>query len=229
MRLAVSDRVRRKVAAMDSTLSHETTCERPDLLLPWVIILAASAGGLNALAWILGSLPFDLPAAVVVIQHRSPTGPSALRHVLARRSRLPVLEAQAGMPIRPGLAYLVAPDRRLIVTPDGRFADGGGTRVRDTDASVHPLLESASRVFDGRVIAVVLSGSGRDGADGVQRVKGHGGVVFAPDEASADYRDMPQTAIRTGSVDRVLPLEDIASMLVKLVGGQRLNETKSAR
>jgi two-component system chemotaxis response regulator CheB len=82
------------------------------------------------------------------------------------------------------------------------------------------LLESAARVMDGRLFAVVLSGAGADATDGVQTVKTHGGIVIAQDEASSEYWSMAQAAIRSGAVDRVLPLEQIAPTLVRLVGGR---------
>jgi two-component system chemotaxis response regulator CheB len=191
-----------------------------DLSSPaWVIAIAASAGGIAALVEVLGRLPAAFPAAIIVVQHRSVTKESILDQILARRTPLSVQEATAGTPLRPGAVYLARPNQHLTVNKQRQFEYVDGTRVRGVLSSANPLLESAAPVFGDRLIAVVLTGSGLDATDGVQAVKAHGGMVIAQDEATSLHFGMPGSAIRTGVVDRVLPLSSIAPALVRLVTG----------
>jgi two-component system chemotaxis response regulator CheB len=186
----------------------------------WVIALAASADGIKAISTILGGLPADLPAAVVVIQHRSPTRTDHLQKILAKRSCMPVVSAEDRQAIEPGTVYVARPQLHLTVAPDETFAYTNGRRIQFLQSSANPLLESAASVLGGRLVAVVLTGTGSDGTDGVQSVKAHGGMVIAQDPATLKYGDMPRAAVRSGAVDRVLPLEAIAPALVEIVRGE---------
>jgi two-component system chemotaxis response regulator CheB len=199
-----------------TSLESRTGDERPF----WLIAVAGSAGGLLPLLELLSALPTSMPAAVVVVQHRTATGQSKLRDVLARRSQLPVVEAQDGQPVAPGAVYIARADAHLTVDVEGRFAYRDGTRIRFVRSSANPLLESAAALFDGHVIAIVLSGGGADATDGVQAVKAGGGWVIAQDPASAIHRYMPQAAIDSGSADYVLPAHEIATVVQAIVSGQ---------
>lgn len=187
---------------------------------PWLIVIAASAGGVSALRTLLAGLPASTRAAVVIIQHRSPTYASMLDYVLGRSTKMRVTTAQQGETIQPGVVYLARPDLHLTIVPDGRFAYVDGTRVRGLYSSANPLFESAAREFGDRTIAIVLTGSGIDATDGVQTVKARGGIVIAQDPKSAEFSSMPLSAVRSGAVDRVLPLEAIAPALVAITQGQ---------
>jgi two-component system chemotaxis response regulator CheB len=187
---------------------------------PWVVVIASSAGGIAALGTVLAALPHDLPAAVVIVQHRKPTARSHLPEVLMRRARMPVVVATSGDRISPGVVYLARPDRHLTVRPDGHFAYMDGTRIKFLSSSANPLLETAARAFDGRLIAVVLTGGGSDATDGVQTVKANGGHVIAQDKASSEQWSMPEAALRSGAVDYVLPLEAIGPAIDAIVNGR---------
>src|SRR5262245_46155034 len=176
---------------------------------PWLIAIASSAGGIKALESLLEALPHDLPGSVIVVQHRSPTIKSYLEEVLMRRAHMPVVIATSGDRISPGVVYLARPDRHLIVRPDRHFAYTNGTRIKSLLSSANPLLETAAHAFDGRLIAVVLSGGGTDATDGVEAVKSQGGVVIVQDRASSEQWGMPEAAIKTGAVDYVLPIDAI--------------------
>jgi two-component system chemotaxis response regulator CheB len=106
------------------------------------------------------------------------------------------------------------------VAASRRFAYGDGTRLWFVRSSANPLFHTAARTFDGRFIAVVLSGSGSDATDGVQTVKANGGTVIVQDPASSEYAGMPEAAIRTGAVDYALPVVSIGPALVALVHGE---------
>ena len=101
--------------------------------------------------------------------------------------------------------------------PDPDRAPSDGSKIKYVHSSANPLFESAAYALDGRVVAIVLTGSGTDGTNGVQTVKGMGGVVLVREPASSAYSSMPLSAIGTGAVDRVLPLESIPAELMRLV------------
>jgi two-component system chemotaxis response regulator CheB len=184
---------------------------------PPVVLIAASADGIGATSQIIRALPRDFPAAVVIVQHRPPFRPSLLTNLLASRTDLVVTDALTGYRLRPGTIYLAKPDRHLMFSETGTFRYVDGRRIRFLRSSANPLFESAARVFGPNAIAVVLTGSGMDGTDGVQAVKTRGGTVIAQDPATASHPEMPSAAIRTGTVDYVLPLEQIAPRLVQLM------------
>ncbi|HSU76480.1 MAG TPA: chemotaxis protein CheB, partial [Burkholderiales bacterium] len=129
-----------------------------------VVALAASAGGLNALTHVLAMLPADFPAALVVVQHLDPRHRSLMAEILSKRTAIPVKEAQEGDRLRPGLAYIAPPNRHLLVNPDGRISLTQTELVHFVRPSADLLFESTAASFKERAIAVVLSGSGSDGA-----------------------------------------------------------------
>jgi len=186
---------------------------------PWLITLAASAGGIEALKIVLRALPKDLPAAVVVVQHRTPrSAPNHLRKILEGAAAMPVVMAEQDQVIEPGRVYVARPDLHLTVSRSGRFAYKDGKRIQFLLSSANPLFESAAAVFTTHLVAVVLTGSGSDAADGVQSVKAHGGLVIAQDPVTAEHGSMPSAAVQTGTVDVVLPLEEIGPALDAIVG-----------
>jgi two-component system chemotaxis response regulator CheB len=162
------------------------------------------------------------------VQHRSPVGPSLLPRILARRTPLAVKLASEGEELRPGTVYLAPADQHLVIEARRRLAFTDGRRIRFVRSSANPLLESAAEVLGGRVIAVVLTGGGADATDGVQAVKAAGGVVIAQDRATSQVFGMPRSAIETGAVDYVLPLDEIAPTLRRLVGAGQHTPPDSA-
>lgn len=182
-----------------------------------ILALAASAGGLKALGYVLGRLPADFPAAIVVVQHLDRSHRSLMAEILGRLTKLAVVEAREGDRARPGTAYIAPPDRHMLVNP------GGGVTLTQTEL-VHFLRPSADLLFESvaasykeRALAVVLSGTGSDGSMGVRAIKKMGGTVVAQDEKSAEFSGMPAAAAQTGCVDLVLPLEEIPGALLGLV------------
>jgi len=182
-----------------------------------LVVIAASAGGVKALEQLLSALPADFPVPIAVVQHRTTREPNLLARVLGRHTPLIVKTAEQSEAMHPGTVYLAPPDLHLTVGEDQRLALTDGHRIRHVMSSANPLFASAAAVFGSRVIAVVLTGSGRDATDGVQTVKTRGGIVIAQDRATSTMFAMPRSAIETGCVDRVLPLEEIAPTLVRLV------------
>ena len=193
---------------------------------PWLVVIAASYGGIAATSKLLRTLAPDLPAAVVVVQHRKP-GKTHLEAILSRYAPMPVVTASGGDLIMPGVVYVARPDLHLVVGPDKRFAYSDGHRIRYVLSSANPLLETAATAFGGRLIAVVLTGLGSDATDGVQTVKAHGGVIIVQDRASSEKWDMPTAALKTGVVDYVLPLDAIGPAINAIVEGQPIAITSS--
>ena len=193
---------------------HNNTPNPPS---PWLIVMAGSVGGIHAVKTVLAALPANLPAAVVVIQHRTQRHDDRLKEVLGRATPWPVRLAESGERIEAGHVYLSRADSHLTITPEHAFVYRDGSRIRFLRSSANPLFESAARVYDGHVIAVVLTGYGRDATDGVQGVKAHGGTVIAQDPATSEQWSMPQSAIQSGAVDYVLPLSAIGPALDDLI------------
>lgn len=182
-----------------------------------IVALAASAGGLKALTDVLAALPSDFPAALAVVQHLDPRHRSLMAEILGKRTRLQVREAHEGDVLRPGLAFIAPPNRHLLINPDRTVSLSQSELVHFVRPSADLLFESAAASFRGRAIAVVLTGSGSDGAMGVRAIKKMGGTVIVQDQNTAEFHGMPDAAQKTGVVDFVLPLEEIAPALEKLV------------
>jgi two-component system chemotaxis response regulator CheB len=190
-----------------------------------VVALASSAGGLAALKAVLSALPADFPTAIVVVQHLAPKRQSMIAEILERQSSLRVRQAQEGDRLRAGTVYVAPPDYHLLVHRDATLSLSHSELVHFVRPSADLLFESAAASYEARALAVVLTGSGHDGKMGVQAIKERGGTVIAQDEATSDFFSMPETAIATGCVDSVLPLERIAPALVSLVQEGTLGET----
>jgi len=186
-----------------------------------IVAVAASAGGILALTQVISELPADFPARVVVVQHLDPRHRSLMPQIFARRSNLPVVQAAHGMEIEPGHVYLAPPDHHLLINRDDTATLTHTELVNFVRPSADLLFESVAAAYGDRAIAVVLTGSGKDGSLGVTAIKSRGGTVIAQDEESSEFFSMPAAAIKTGSVDFVLSLDEIATALVTLLGGKR--------
>jgi two-component system, chemotaxis family, protein-glutamate methylesterase/glutaminase len=184
-----------------------------------IVALAASAGGVFALTEVLGKLPADFPAIIVAVQHLDPRHRSLMPEIVGRRSNLPVAQANEGMEVEPGHVYLAPPDRHLLINRDGTVSLTQTELVNFVRPSADLLFESVAAAYGERAIAVVLTGAGKDGSMGVTAIKKRGGTVIVQDEATSEFFGMPSAAIRTGTVDFVLSMEEIPSALVTLVCG----------
>jgi len=184
-----------------------------------VVALAASAGGLAALSQVLSTLPADFPAPVLVVQHVDPRHRSWLAEILSRRTSLRVIQVRGGERATAGTVFVAPPGHHLLLAADGVLSLSDTLRVRFVRPSADVLFASLAESWDGGAIAVVLSGTGRDGADGVRAVKSRGGTVIVQDAASAEFFGMPDAAIQTGKADQILPLGAIAAALLDLTAG----------
>jgi two-component system, chemotaxis family, protein-glutamate methylesterase/glutaminase len=184
-----------------------------------VIGIAASAGGLTALSTLIGTLSPDLNAAIVILQHLPAAHSSHLAEILGRRTRLAVKEAASHDRLRQGVILTAPPGLHLLISPEGIVSFSHRPPVNHVRPAADRLFESIASSFGPRSIAVVLTGTGRDGARGAQVVKRAGGIVIVQDEATSEFFGMPRAAIQAGLVDRILPLEDIAAALEAFTGG----------
>ena len=183
----------------------------------YIVVLAASAGGLKALSEILTNLPQDFPAPIAIVQHLSPNHRSYIAEILSSRTPLTVKLAEVGDFLQSGTVHIAPPDKHLLVNLDGTLTLSNADKVRFVRPAGNVLFESVAVSFQKRAIAVVLTGMDGDGATGVQLIKKMGGTVIAQDEATSLYFDMPKAAITTGDVDFILPLNAIAPTLLNLV------------
>jgi two-component system chemotaxis response regulator CheB len=182
-----------------------------------IVALAASAGGLTALIEVLSHLPADFKAAIVIVQHLDPRHPSLMAEILSRRTPLKVIQAKQGDQLIPGVVYIAPPNNHLLVNSDGTASLSQSEMVHFLRPSADLLFESLAGSYKERAIAVVLTGTGSDGAMGVEAIQKMGGTVIAQDDKSAEFPGMPSAAIKTGNVDFILPLAEISSALLTLV------------
>ncbi len=180
-------------------------------------MIAASAGGLDALTKVLSRLPAHMPVAIAVVQHISPHRKSLLPYILSRHCALQVKQAEDQEHWQAGVVYIAPPDAHLQVCSDESFHLSQTPLVHYVRPSADVLFSSAAEHLDRQLIAVVLTGTGTDGAAGIEQVKKHGGVTIAQDQQTSEHFGMPQSAIATGQVDFILPLEEIPPRLVSLV------------
>lgn len=178
-----------------------------------IIVIGCSLGGMHALEVILTAMPRNFCVPIAVVQHRHRASNETLPSHFRRFSRLPVVDVEDKQWIRPGTVYLAPANYHLLVER-GEFSLSVDEKVRYSRPSVDVLFQSAADAYGSGVIAVVLTGANDDGAEGARRVKARGGVVVVQDPETAEASEMPRAAIAAAPVDRILPLDQIASYLV---------------
>ncbi|HYV65077.1 MAG TPA: chemotaxis protein CheB, partial [Myxococcales bacterium] len=180
-----------------------------------IVVVGASAGGVEALRSLVGRLPRDLPAAILVVLHVAPDHKSILPRILTGAGPLPAKHAKDGESLEQGHIYVAPPDRHLVVD-DGvvrltRSPPEGGHRP-----AVDTLFRTAARFHGARVVGIVLSGALDDGTAGLVAVKQRGGVTVVQDPEEALCADMPRSALENVKVDHCLPTAQIAALIGKL-------------
>jgi two-component system, chemotaxis family, protein-glutamate methylesterase/glutaminase len=180
-----------------------------------IVVIGASAGGLEALRAIVGALDPDFAAPICVVLHTSPQSPGLLDGILTRSGRLEATNAINGERLRPGHIYVAPPDFHLVIEP-GIVRVTKGPRENRFRPAIDPLFRSAGQVYGPAAIGVILTGSLDDGTDGLSAIKRLGGCAIVQDPMEALFPSMPQHAIDHVEVDYILPLAQIAPMLVRL-------------
>ncbi|MCM8599568.1 MAG: EAL domain-containing protein [Candidatus Accumulibacter sp.] len=206
---------RRTVAAAATPASQSSHAVRVDER-PFLVGIGASAGGLEALRMLLPSLPKNLGLSYVVVQHLSPTYRSMMSQLLGRETTMPVRDIEDGMSPEPNTVYITPPNRNLTLTA-GHFRLVEPARESMPKPSVNRFFASLAEEVGDSTIGIILSGTGSDGASGIHAIKAAGGFTFAQDPESAKYNGMPQSAIDTGSVDWILPPENMGAEISLIV------------
>jgi two-component system, chemotaxis family, protein-glutamate methylesterase/glutaminase len=192
-----------------------------------LIVIGASAGGIEALRNLVGGLPGTLPAAVCVVVHLSPESPGVLPQILDRVSQLPVREARNGERLEGGRIYVAPPDRHLLVEP-GLMRVAKGPREHGFRPAIDPLFRAAAQVFGPAAIGVVLTGNLDDGTAGLWTIKKLGGTAIVQDPEEALFPSMPLHAARHVDVDYKVALSRIPSLLVELTAEAPLKQRPAA-
>ena len=200
-------------------MTASTRQEKP----PWyaAVVFGGSAGGTEAMAVALASLPADYPLPVLAVEHVHETDDGMLADRLARSTALRVIVPCDKQPIEPGCLYVAPANYHMLVERNGTIALSVDERVKWSRPSIDVLFESAALAWGPRLVAVLLSGANDDGAEGLLAVKRRGGLTIAQDPESARYPVMPEAAIAAGAAGEVLNPEEIGALLVE-VGTMRV-------
>ncbi|MGE5699695.1 MAG: chemotaxis protein CheB [Deltaproteobacteria bacterium] len=180
-----------------------------------IVCIGASAGGLEAFVQLLENLPPDRGMAYILVQHLDPRHESMLAGIISRATRMPVIEVKDGMRVRPDHVYVIPPNVDMAIL-HGSLSLMPRPEKRGPHLAIDYFLRSLARDQKDQAIAVILSGTASDGAQGVKEIKGEAGITFAQDEKSAKYPGMPLSAIATGCIDFILPPKEIARELGRI-------------
>ena len=188
-----------------------------------MIVIGASAGGVEALLAIAAALPPELPASIFIVLHQPPTGTSMLPTLLSRAGPLPAAHAEDGEIVRARRIYVAPPDLHMLLA-DGRIRLARGPRENRHRPAADPLFRSAARYYGERTVGVILTGTLDDGAAGLLAVKRNRGIAVVQDPSDALFPGMPQNALAVTAVDHCLPLAEIGPTLVQIVIGSAEGE-----
>ena len=180
-----------------------------------IIVIGASAGGVEALIELVQDLPSDLPASILVVLHFPPHSVSLLPQILSRNGGLVALHPRSGQRLENGRIYVAPPDRHMLLR-DGRIVLNYGPRENGFRPAVDPLFRSAARSYGPRTVGVILSGTLGDGTAGLRAIKAAGGTAIVQDPKEAIFDIMPLNAISNVPVDDILPLSGIADKIIEL-------------
>ena len=181
-----------------------------------IVVIGASAGGVSALQRLCAALPADLPAAVFVAQHISPSARSVMPQLLGRAGPLHALSPVDGQEIQAGHIYVAAPDHHMLLRP-GKILMRRGPNENRTRPAVNALFRSAAVHYGARVIGVVLTGLLDDGTEGLIAIKATGGLSVVQHPDDAEWPSMPRNALKRDHVDHALPLAELGPLLMRLV------------
>ena len=180
-----------------------------------LIVIGCSLGGMHALQAIFVSLPKDFCVPIAIVQHRHKTSNENLPGFFRRTTSMRVVDVEDQQWIKPGFVYLAPANYHLLVER-GAFSLSVDDTVGHSRPSIDVLFETAADAYRETLVGVVLTGANADGARGVHQIKRRGGFVIAQDPLTAEAPAMPQAAVNTGRVDRILPLEGIGPFLAEL-------------
>ncbi|MEJ2658868.1 MAG: chemotaxis protein CheB, partial [Desulfobacterales bacterium] len=198
--------------AKKATVQTKTSVDFP------IVCLGASAGGLEALETFFSNMPSDSGMGFVIIQHLSPTHKSMMRSLLAKDTQMNISEIKDGMRVEPDHVYLNPPNKDVMII-NGTLHLMDPVRTGGINLPIDCFFRSVAQEMGEKAICVILSGTATDGTLGLKAIKGEGGLVMVQEPDSAKYNGMPRSAIATGMVDFILPVEKIPAELVRYVKG----------
>ena len=196
---------------------------RPDVdsVSPFIVGIGASAGGLEAIRELVKSLPDDINACYVIVQHMSPDHKSLLRQLIARETSHEVMDVTDGIPITPGKIYVTPPNADVQLVGGALKLLPPNTAPGAPKPSVDRLFISLAEEAGEKAVGIVLSGTGADGSYGIRAIRAAGGITIAQDEKSAKYDGMPISAVETGLIDLVLSPLQIGTHLANILTSSR--------
>lgn len=180
-----------------------------------IVGIASSTGGPQALSHILSTLPMNYPVPIVIVQHISAGFASSFVEWLNTKSMIPVKAAENDEAVSPGHCYVSPHGVQMRVTREGKINLADGPPVCGECPSGTVLLQSLAAVYGARALGVILSGMGRDGAEGIKAIHDARGLTIAQDEKTCAIYGMPAAAVELEAVDEILPLPNIAARIVK--------------
>jgi len=183
------------------------------------VVIGASTGGPKALQEVLTKLPSDLGVPVFVVQHMPEGFTKVFAERLDKACKMKVLEASEGMKIYKDTIYIAKGGQHMTVGANNSLSLNEEPAIWGVRPAVDKLFNSAIKVYGGNLISAILTGMGRDGADGTGNIKDNGGITISEDKSTCTIYGMPKAAFETGKVDLVVPLNEIASRIIKIIKG----------
>jgi two-component system, chemotaxis family, protein-glutamate methylesterase/glutaminase len=185
------------------------------------VVIGASWGGVNASIKLLSALETSFPVPIFLVQHQRYESESRLARVLETRTRMRVVAPEDKEPVLPGVIYVSPPGFHMLVDRNATINLSCHWPVHYSRPSIDELFFSAGHVYGAGTLAVLLTGANEDGAEGIRYIHRRGGITIAQDPATAEAPVMPESAIRTGCVDYILPLDEIGPFLREQVSSRR--------
>jgi len=200
--------------------AQKTKVRKPSILAKTVVAMASSTGGPQSLLKVFPKFPDNLKAAVLLVQHMPPGFTKSFAKRLDSVSKIDVKEAEDGEPIEEGKGYVAPGDYHMEVKMRGGkpiITLNKKPKVHGVRPAADPMMTTVADIFGRRTVGVVMTGMGRDGAQGIAAIKKKGGITIAQDKETSIIFGMPKAAIETGMVDYVVPLDKIAETVVMAV------------
>ena len=177
------------------------------------VVIGGSAGSMEVLLQLFSSLPETFCLPIIIAPHLHPLDAGEMVRFFSRRTALKVREASDKELIQAGYIYFPPADYHLLVEPDRTFSLSVDSKVNYARPSIDVLFESAAVAWEGELVGIILTGANFDGAAGISAIKKYGGLTLAQDPREASYPLMPQAAISTGNIDRILSVHAIGQFL----------------
>lgn len=181
------------------------------------VVIGASAGGIKAINHVLAPLPNDFPLPIIIAQHLHPHSDGYLIHILQEKCRLQVKQADEKEKINPGWVYIAPPNYHLLVEEDRTFSLSLEAPVNFSRPAIDVLFETTANAYQQTLIGIILTGANNDGSQGLRMVKQLGGYAIVENPKTAYVAIMPNAAIASTAIDKILPVEEIGIHLIQLV------------